>query len=296
MREVHPIVKWRIRNWLFASKNWTAFIACWSQHCIGAIWSTLICLLSKEDQGSIQVLLISKGDSENTQSIWLQDRWVQEWKTWESNDGDSLKSRGSHHSWHTAPSVGCLNLTNYDWWSRHNMKLSAVWLQDLKTNANQKIYLAVPRSVSLCAPLSIGPETFLLLMMAKMLHYFYVSQSQVTITTGDYKCEAENPLGSASVTHRLLVLLPPHPPKPRWAGSWWEWWCFLCLPPLSGFLDGCIGWLSTGTNVAPMQRLANVTTHSVLVAWKSPRSQERWKISSKHHILSIKRRKKWFPA
>ena len=70
MREVHPIVKWRIRNWLFASKNWTAFIACWSQHYIGAIWSTLICLLSKEDQGSIQVLLISKGDSENTQSIY----------------------------------------------------------------------------------------------------------------------------------------------------------------------------------------------------------------------------------
>ena len=41
-------------------------------------------------------------------------------------------------------------------------------------------------------------------------------------------------------------------------------------------------------NVASMQRLANVTSHSVLVAWRSPHSQERWKIFLQN-ILSIKK-------
>ena len=119
------------------------------------------------------------------------------------------------------------------------------------------------------------------------MHYLYVSQSPLSqlINTGEYKCEAENPLGSTSVTHRLLVLLPPHPPTPRWplcflVLSPGHFVCFfsllLCHFPISISLSP--GEFTGFANIASMQRLANVTTHSVLVVWRSPRSQERWEI------------------
>ena len=100
---------------------------------------------------------------------------------------------------------------------------------------------------------------------------------------------------------RLRHPSPPRPPPPppsqtkvsRVMMRMMVFFVFASLVRIFGWVH----WLYIdGDKCSSMQRLANVTTHSVLVAWKSPRSQERWKISSKHHILSIKRRKKWFPA
>ena len=50
----------------------------------------------------------------------------------------------------------------------------------------------------------------------------------------------------------------------------------LCHFPISISLSP--GEFTGFANIASMQRLANVTTHSVLVVWRSPRSQERWEI------------------